>query len=142
MKPESRFIKSVHDILHRDIEREKMFNPLRGGTADCNYAGFAGELWIEYKWHAAPGWKHLTPNLSPLQLNWLMKRFDRGRDPWVVVGFKTGCVVLREPTDWKSGVARDEAQVLTKQQLARRIELKCGLEHSVKQPSGPSTSTL
>jgi hypothetical protein len=141
MKPENRFIAAVHKELHPDIEREKMFNPMRGGTADCNYAGFADELWVEYKWHLAQAWRRLKPTLSPLQMNWLVKRYDRGREPWVVVGFPTGCIILRDPKAWKQGVARDEAQVLTKQELARRIETRCGLEHSAGQRSERSSST-
>ncbi len=141
MKPEARFIKSVHDQLCSDVLPDKMFNPMKGGTADVNYAGFKGELWIEYKWHPAAAWRHITPTLSPLQRAWLMKRWDRGREPWVVVGFPTGCVVLLDPAEWQGGIDRDKAQVLSKQELARRIETRCGLQDSQGLPSARGTST-
>lgn len=143
MKPEARFIKSVHDVLCSDVYREKMFNPMRGGTPDCVYYGYkqGPDLWIEYKWHPAATWKHITPKLSPLQMAWLMRAWDRGREPRVVVGFPTGCIVLREPAEWQDGIARDKAQVLSKQELARRIESRCGLQDSQDLPSARGTST-
>lgn len=132
VKPESRFIKGVHGVLCSDVYREKMFNPMRGGTPDCVYYGYrpGPDLWIEYKWHPTATWKHIAPKLSPLQMAWLMRAWDRGRAPWVVVGFPTGCIELREPAEWQDGIARDKAQVLSKQELAKRIETRCGLEGS------------
>lgn len=143
MKPEARFIKSVHDVLSDDVYREKMFNPMRGGTPDCVYYGYkpVQDLWIEYKWVKKFGkFIKAVKLLSPLQTAWLMRAWDRLRDPWVVVGCPTGCVVLRGPAEW-AVVARDGAQVLTKQDLARRIEDRCGLADSAEQHSEPSRST-
>lgn len=142
MKPESRFIKGVHDLLSPDVYREKMFNPMRGGTPDCVYQGFkfVPDLWIEYKWVKKFS-KIIKAALSPLQLAWLMRAWDRGRQPWVVVGCPTGCTLLVDPPQWMNGVARDKYPVLTKQQLARRIEDRCGLEDSRGSPRAASTST-
>lgn len=147
MKPENRFIKSVHDVLNPDIEREKMFNPMRGGTADCNYAGWFDELWVEYKWKksikngvdVSPRPKGGEGRLSSLQRNWLLKRHDRNRAPWVVVGSPEGCVILREPKQWAARVTG--LPVISKHQLAREIELRCGLESSAERLSPRGIST-
>lgn len=142
MKPENRFIKSVHDVLNNDVYREKTFNPLRGGTPDCVYYGYkkVQDLWIEYKWVKAFG-KVIKAALSPLQLSWLMRAWDRGREPLVVVGCPTGCVVLVDPAQWMNGVARGKYPVLSKHELARRIEDRCGLSDSPGSQPAASTST-
>ncbi len=135
MKPEARFVKSVHDVLHPDVYREKMFNPMRGGTPDCYYMGYDDDLWVEYKWVKKLGPK---PSLSPLQLAWLMRAYDRARRPWVVVGSPAGCVILREPQEW---LARVSGQPISKQQLAQEIVKRCGLELSAALPLPAGTST-
>lgn len=129
MKPENTFIKGIHKLLHPDIYSEKTFNPMRGGTPDCFYMGFAGELWIEYKWVKKFPKTKIIPNLSPLQKAWLMRAWDRGRRPWVVVGSPDGCIALQTPAEWQ-GILRGEAQVLTKYNLVMRIENRCGLQGS------------
>lgn len=141
MKPESTFIRAVHSFLSPDVYREKMHNPLRRGTPDCYYMGFAETLWVEYKWHPKDKWKHITPDLSGLQKAWLMRAYDRGQEPWVVVGFPTGCIILLDPRAWQQGVDRGDRQVLTKHELARRIEARCGLEGSPGSQPVAGTST-
>lgn len=142
MKPENRFISRVHDKLDPDIYREKMFNPLRGGTPDCYYMGYADDLWIEYKWLSKfPVKVPLVPDLSPLQLAWLMRAHDRGRSPWVVVGSPTGSIVITEPDHWSKGLRRDEALVISVEALAREIQTRCGLESFTKQPRARRRST-
>lgn len=148
MKPENRFIKRVHDALHPDVYREKMFNPLRGGTPDVYYEGPVA-FWTEYKWmpkfsahiDVSPRPKGGTGRLTGLQMNWLVRSWDNKQCPWVVVGSPTGCVVLTDPSQWQKGISRDEAQVLSVQELARRIERKCGLEFSPKQQPAARRST-
>lgn len=140
MKPESRFIQGVHDLLSPDVYREKMFNPMRGGTPDVYYVGYRDDLWVEYKWVKKFS-KIIKAALSPLQLAWLMRAWDRGRSPLVIVGCPTGCTVLVDPPQWMNGVARDKYPVLSKQQLARRIEDRCGLEGSRDSQPVASTST-
>jgi hypothetical protein len=140
MKPEARLIKSVHDLVNTDVYREKMFNPMRGGTPDCFYMGFQRMMWIEWKW--VPKFpKVIKPKLSPLQRVWLMRAWDRGQLAFAVVGSPTGCIVFATPIEWVKGVARDKAQVLSKQQISKWIQDKCGLDHLVKQPSEQSIST-
>lgn len=140
MKPENRFIAGVHKELHADVYREKMFNPMRGGTPDCYYMGFEDDLWVEYK-YVQKFSKTIKPALSPLQLVWLMRAADRDRKPWVVVGSPTGAVLLDDPAQWVQGVFREDVPVLTKQELARSIEARCGLEPSGREQRQQGTST-
>ncbi len=140
MKPENRFIKRVHDQLHPDVYREKMFNPMRGGTPDCYYMGYVDDLWVEYKWVAKlPAL--IKPALSPLQLAWLVRAHDRGRRPWAVVGSPTGSVVILEPAQWSKGKERGEARVYSDEDLALEIQNRCGLAPSPAQQSVPKQST-
>lgn len=135
MKPESRFISNVHKKLHPDVYREKMYNPLRGGTPDVYYEGFKDDLWVEYKYvKSFPKRTNVfKPDLSQLQLAWLMRAHDHGREPWVVVGSPTGSVILTEPCDW-GGDVWDEARVITIDALVTEIQKRCGLESSAGAP--------
>lgn len=102
--PENRFIKSVHDKLPKEIYKEKMHNPYRGGTADVWYSG-ERDAWIEYKWiDSVPKKGVLIPALSPLQVIWCTDRFNEGRNVYVVVGCPLGAIVFSNPADWEDGV--------------------------------------
>lgn len=143
MKPESRFIKGVHDLLHPDVYCEKTHNVYRGGTPDCYYMGFNRDLWVEWKWMPKfPALIDVSPfkkghgRLSMLQLNWLSRAWDRGRHDVVIVGSPTGCVIFADLYQCTKGIARDEAQVLSKKAISNWIQDKCGLEHSATQQSG------
>jgi hypothetical protein len=48
-KPETTFIQSIHRHLPKEVYREKMANPYRGGTPDVWYSGYKSDLWVEYK---------------------------------------------------------------------------------------------
>lgn len=140
MKPESRFIGNVHKQLHPDVYHEKMFNPMRGGTPDCYYMGYLKTLWVEYKWvKKLP--KIIRPKLSPLQFAWLMRAWDRGQRPLVIVGSPTGSVVLVDPAQWLNGTARDKARVITIAEIATEIQNRCGLENLPALPSAQRPST-
>jgi len=140
VKPENRLIKRVHDVLHPDVYREKMFNPMRGGTPDVYYLGFRSSLWVEYKY--LPKLPSLiVPKLTPLQLAWLLRAYDRGQPVATIVGSPDGCVVSTTPLEWKKGVRRDGAQVLSPKQVAEWIEAECGLEASEGSRSERRTST-
>lgn len=141
MKPESRYIHGVHRVLHPDVYREKMFNPLRGGTPDVYYMGFADDLWVEYKWARVLSTKIIKPDLTALQKAWLVRAHDRGRNPWVVIGSPTGSIVLTTPAEWHNGIRRDDAHVLDQVIVAMEIQHRCGLQHLEKQPSGLETFT-
>lgn len=141
MKPESRLIKSVHDLVHPDVYREKFHNTYRGGTPDCYYLGFEADAWIEWKWVPRLSKKIIVPDLSQLQKVWLVRAHDRGAQVFAVVGSPDGCVVFSSPAEWQRGRARDEAQVLSKHDIARWIEELCGLDTSTTQHPGPAPST-
>lgn len=146
MKPENRFIGNVHKKLHPDVYREKMHNPLRGGTPDVYYMGYRDDLWVEYKWEPKFPKKHLTPDLSGLQKVWLERAHDRGRKPWCVVGSPTGSIVLTDPRHWHQGIGMDEARVISIADLATEIQSRCGLESSPaaasqRKPSTPPPSS-
>jgi hypothetical protein len=90
IKPENQFIHKVHKAFGPFPPHfEKMYNPLRGGTPDVYYCGDRGSLWIEYKFLKAVPKKRVWPNLSPLQLDWLMKREAEGIRCYVVIGTPT-----------------------------------------------------
>lgn len=95
IKPENRFIGSVHRYLPRTYA-EKMNNPWRAGTADVWYSGDRGDLWIEYKFiERIPRSAEILPDLTPRQKRWLNNRFDEGRNVAVVLGTPTGGVIYR-----------------------------------------------
>ena len=103
--PENRFIKSIHNKLSKEIYREKMHNPYRGGTADVWYSG-RFDAWIEYKWvESLPKKGKLIPDLSMLQKQWLKGRYDEGRTVYVVVGCPSGAIVFSNPTEWETGLS-------------------------------------
>ena len=128
-KPETTFINSVHKLLPPELHREKMYNPFRGGTADCWYSGRANDLWIEYKYldslpvRAGVDLVHgKNPTLTLLQQAWLLGRWDEGRNVWVVVGCAKGGVVMDGPswnTPWLAKDFRDA--IVDRRALARKI---------------------
>ena len=124
MGPENRFIQRVHKHLPRNIYREKMHNPYRGGTPDVWYSGTGGDLWVEYKWAEKFG-KLVVPALSPLQLDWLTKRKAEGRNVLVVVGSKAGAVSLSTVNAWTSGFAHGGCKLYTDRELADRVAREC-----------------
>lgn len=72
----------------------------RAGIPDHWYSGTADCLWVEYKWYPKDRFEfHLTagnnPKLTALQAQWLSRRYDEGRNVWVVVGMPSGGVILR-----------------------------------------------
>jgi hypothetical protein len=96
-KPETTFYRSVHKLLP-EVYKEKMYNPLRGGTPDVWYSGNANDLWVEYKWLAKVPKKapiRMYKLLSPLQLMWLERRQKEGRNVAVVLGTPEGAWIFQ-----------------------------------------------
>lgn len=123
MKPENRFITSVHNRVPDSVYREKMHNPYRGGTFDVWYSGSKTDLWIEYKYIERIQKKGLVvPALSALQLDWGTNRFWEGRNVYVILGCPEGGVVY-SPHQWEEGVSVEEFRkaLLTKPKLAAWI---------------------
>ena len=123
MGPENTFIKNVNKLIPKEIYREKMHNPYRGGTPDMWYSGRTGDLWIEYKWLSTLP-KLVLPNLSELQKVWLRDRSSEGRSVAVVVGSPTGCIWFAKPRQWEKGLRT--YHLGTKTDIADTIERICG----------------
>lgn len=120
MKPENRYIAAVHKQLPEGVYAEKMHNPYRGGTFDVWYSARPRDMWVEYKWvERLPVRVALVPDLSALQRDWGLGRFNEGRNVKVVVGSPTGGVVFMNPTEWTNGLLK--FQVLSKSDIARWI---------------------
>jgi hypothetical protein len=99
-KPETTFIAAIHRGLNpHGPHAEKNHNPYRGGTADVWYSGDKGDLWVEYKFvqTVTPKSRAVIPDLTQLQIDWLMSRYEEGRNVAVVLGVgKLGGVIYRE----------------------------------------------
>ena len=98
-KPETTFYTAINRLLPRELHKEKMNNPYRGGTADMWYSGNRGDLWVEYKWLAHHPRGEFKPDLSALQIQWLSARHKEGRNVAVIIGCTKGVMILRHP-DW------------------------------------------
>lgn len=124
-KPETRFYTAVHKLLPKELHREKMANPYRGGTADVWYSGNADDLWVEYKWLPKVPVRvdvRVYELLSPLQLQWLRLRWKEGRNVVVILGSPDGACVY-EFGRWERDMTPDEfrSRALSKQQVADYI---------------------
>lgn len=105
-KPETRFYTAVHKLLPKELHREKMHNPYRGGTADVWYSGTLDDLWVEYKWlPVVPKMSDIPIGkfLSPLQLQWLQKRHEEGRNVVVILGSPEGAWIF-ERRSWEGSL--------------------------------------
>lgn len=103
-KPESRYYSAIHKLLPKELHKEKMHNPYRGGTADVWYSGTLDDLWVEYKYLADPPKRApiaVRKELSPLQLHWLRSRLKEGRNVIVILGTPIGSWVF-ESLEWET----------------------------------------
>jgi hypothetical protein len=131
-KPETRFYSAVHKLLPSKIHREKMHNTFRGGTPDVWYSGNRDDLWVEYKWLAnLPKRVPVRTDklLSPLQIRWLRKRYEEGRNVVVILGSPQGAWVF-ESLSWEAPLSPDEIRAanLSKQNVADYIKHRTTLE--------------
>lgn len=128
-KPESRLIQAINRHVDRSIHREKMHNEYRGGTADVWYSGYESDMWVEYKWRPkiGPRTKHIKPDLSALQLDWLLKRHAEGRNVYVVVGSPQGHVILSYPDQWEKGFDVGDVRLADHRGVAQWIQVECGV---------------
>lgn len=98
-KSETRYYSAIHKLLAKEVYREKMHNPYRGGTPDVWYSGKTSDLWVEYKYLAkVPKVAAITMTnlLSPLQQEWLKGRFKEGRNVAVILGSPYGAWVFED----------------------------------------------
>lgn len=94
-KPETNFIKKIHRRLSREVYREKMANPYRGGTPDVYYEGPQGVLWVEYKyWQTVKRIFKPKDVVSPLQWLWIQRAHDNNVNIVTIVGYRDGGVII------------------------------------------------
>ena len=125
---ETRLYTGVHEKLPKEVYREKMYNPLRGGTPDCYYER-RRKLWIEYKFVALPARDStvIKFNVSDLQTEWLKRCYDNGHAPRVIVGTKVGRTtmgaLLETPREWENGMPCGDFKrlLMSQQSLADAI---------------------
>jgi hypothetical protein len=117
-KPETTFVSSVHKYIpKREIHKEGMANPYRGGTPDNYYDATpwlgpesmkpeVQDLWVEYKFKPKIGLKldlcnqASKPALSSLQMKWIRRRYSAGKNMWVICGFPEGGIIMKTPEEW------------------------------------------
>lgn len=124
-KPENSWRLGCYKYLPTSVYHEKMHNPYRGGTPDDWFSGSARDLWAEVKFIVVPKRDStlITPNLSPLQLQWLTDRRAQGRNCWVIVGCKEGGAILPYPKQWYGLPTADfRARLISRKAIAASIE--------------------
>lgn len=131
-KPETRYYTAVHKLLPKNLYREKMHNPYRGGTPDVWYSGTADDLWVEYKYIAkVPKLAPISMDklLSPLQLEWLRRRYEEGRNVVVILGSPDGAWVF-ERLQWEGVLLPDDLRSngRSKQEVADYIRRRVMME--------------
>lgn len=95
------FIKAVHRKLPPALYRWKIHDNFTGGVPDAWYAGPNGSLFIEYKYVTLPKKPstRIKTGLSALQLAWLDTMCDYKVVVAVIIGSKTGAIILTRK-DW------------------------------------------
>lgn len=128
IKPESQFIKSIHNHIVPGVYSMKNHNAYVGGIPDCWYSGNQGDLWVEYKFKPVSTLTaRVTPALTAQQLRWISQRQGEGRNVWVIMGIKTGGVIFKSLQDITFGIeAADFMSFLkTRKELATEINTLC-----------------
>ena len=127
--PENTFIKSVHAYLPPNLYRMKNHNQYNGGIPDCWYSGDRADLWIEYKFKIEPvnDETDMSPDLSPLQLDWIVKRYAEGRNVAVIVGSTNGGVYLPAGQPFKLAAGDFRKRMVSRKNLAEYITLICSI---------------
>lgn len=122
-KAENSFIAGLHKYV--SCYYEKNNNPYRAGTPDVLYSGIKAPMWVEYKFIIVPKRDDtvITPDLSALQLNWLVKRRAEGRHVAVAVGCREGGVLLQDPQEWTGGLPASDfrSRLVSRRELAAQI---------------------
>ena len=93
------FIRSIHRRLPSDLEVWKINDNYKGGVADAYYSGDEGDLWVEYKFVKLPkrDSSKVDFGLSALQIDWLTKQANRGRQVAVIIGSDEGSWIIQDP---------------------------------------------
>lgn len=86
------------------IYRHKNSLQFRAGIPDYWYSANKNDLWVEYKKLPKTPVKQFTPKLTPLQIRWLSKRHDEGRNVAVIVGFPGNDGMVLRDKSWEQTV--------------------------------------
>jgi hypothetical protein len=105
---EAGFTRYIFKKLPPEIYKLKLLLPLQTGVPDAYFSGNKGDCWIEFKYITAPKkfTTNIVPNLSELQLQWLLRRKKEGRTVAVVLGSDIGCHIYSN-VDWISPINRN-----------------------------------
>jgi hypothetical protein len=128
IKPESQFIKSIHNHLDHGMYSMKNHNAYVAGVPDVWYSGNKSDLWTEYKYKTvATLTARAVPDLTPQQLRWITQRQQEGRNVWVILGIKPGGVIFRSITDITLGIPAKVfmSRIQTRKELAQEITSFC-----------------
>ncbi len=104
----------MHRYKPKRVYQEKTNNAFRGGIPDDYYEGNGrpGVLRVEYKYTARiPKELNLIskttkPALSPLQQRWLNRAYSNGQQVAVIVGTRTGGLILTNRR-WEQPITKD-----------------------------------
>lgn len=124
-QPEANFIQRINKAIPKEVYREKMHNPYRGGTPDVWYSGDYGDLWVEYKFISKEIKRSFKADLSALQIKWLRSRFDEGRVVAVIVGYKGGGVIFTHPDFWENTHDIGDLPLLSNSEISNWITNVC-----------------
>lgn len=109
---EHSFTKAVLAKVPPCVHRQSMTGAAlaNNGTPD-RYLDYERDLWVEFKWHPVfPRFLRPAQMLSGLQLRWLKRRHEAGRNAAVAIGFpmdgKNVGVVLDTPDLWETELHR------------------------------------
>jgi len=126
-KPEATFRTGVHKYIPKEVHHEAVGSGFSRGTPDQWYDGCCYDLWIEWKYvKEIPRNLNLlnttTPKLSDHQQVWLKRAHSNGRNVCVIVGFRSGGIILSDML-WESIIPREviEEMLLTRKELAQYI---------------------
>lgn len=120
---EAQYTKSITKLLKHGIYSWKINAAFAKGVPDLWLSGPAADLWVEVKYlQAIPKTGRITPNLSRLQLKWLLARHKEGRNVAVLVGTPHGSFIIKDPVSWSNGFITNEHNVLTKPEVASELE--------------------
>ena len=113
----------------------KNHNQYNAGIPDVWYSGLERDLWVEYKFIALPKRNDtiITIGLSALQVIWITKRREEGRNVGIIVGCAAGGVGFDGITDSKLPITTADF----KNHIKSRVELANEIERFV---NGPRTT--
>ena len=112
--PESRFTSNLRkdmSKIHPAVYTLKVMTYGNNGVPDMYASAYPRDIWVELKWITLPKREdtRITPNLSSLQLNWLLHRELEDRNVCVIIGSKEGCCIMHTSTiHWSEEVVRTD----------------------------------